>query len=124
MKIHREEILRISGNGGEVKFKGETIAEIKKWDISIYRKFIEVRNFENKYPTIVPGIKSWEGLAYIKWNKHILLPDKVQLKLSDSRRNISYKEVEAIIDSGVDETKVTIKGTGEFPIDPAIFKPL
>ena len=29
MKIHREEILRISGNGGEVKFKGETIAEIK-----------------------------------------------------------------------------------------------
>jgi hypothetical protein len=50
----------------------------------------------------------------------------VQLELSNSRKGTSYK-VEAELDStsGIpDETEVNIKGTGEFPLDPSLFKSL
>jgi len=143
MRRYRKEGFCIFGDGGEVKFKGQTIAEIKEWNASIYRDFIEVGTFGDEYPTVVPGQQTWEGSAYIKWNKSIELHEVlleisvsiVQLKLSNSKRNVYY-EVDAelpdfrvdsiggIPDELNDELNVKIKGTGEFPVDPSLFKPL
>ena len=134
MNRYKKETFSLSGDGGKVIFKEETVAEIKEWEISIYRDFTEVGSLGNEYTTVVPGLRSWEGSAYIKWNKELIYLElllelnssMVQLELSNSRKGTSYK-VEAKLDStsGIpDETEVNIKGTGEFPLDPSLFKSL
>ena len=138
MNRYEREIYQISGDGGEVMLGDKIIAEVKEWNVSIYQGFIEERSFGNE-STAVLGLLSWKGKACIKLNKSIELPkvlleiscSTVQLKLSDSRENTSYNEVEAKLDFRVgftngipDKLNVKIKGTGEFPLDPSLFKPL
>lgn len=101
VKMTKNQLYSISGDSGEVKFKGISIAEILSWKVCIYQEYLETGSFGGEFTT-VEGLKTLKGSARIRWitkNKTpdiysliiTLEEDTVELNLSNSKSNTSYK---------------------------------